>query len=94
MNVVPAGIVSLKTTFVAGIVPSLVNVIVYVITSPISTAVLSTVLTGFVIAVLTGVVVGGVGFVVVIGGFVGSGSYVNVVVPIFRIKPFSGREVT
>ncbi len=73
MNVVPVGMVSVKTTFVAGIVPSLVKVIVYVITSPISTVVLSAVLTGFVIAVLTGVVVGGVGFVVVIAGFVGSG---------------------
>ncbi|MGR5913549.1 hypothetical protein ACT7DA_04530 [Bacillus pacificus] len=46
------------------------KVIVYVITSPISIVVLSAVLTGFVIAVLTGVVVGGVGFVVVIAGFV------------------------
>ncbi|AFH84928.1 conserved hypothetical protein [Bacillus cereus W] len=73
MKVVPAGIESVNITLVAGTVPSLLNVIVYVIMSPISTAVLSAVFIGLIIAVLIGTVVGGVGFVVVIVGLVGSG---------------------
>lgn len=73
MKVVPAGIESVNITLVARTVPSLLNVIVYVMMSPISTAVLSTVFTGLIMAVLIGTVVGGVGFVVVIVGLLGSG---------------------
>ncbi|KZD45950.1 hypothetical protein B4116_0144 [Bacillus cereus] len=94
INVVPFGIGSVSTIFVEGTVPLFCKLIVYVITSPISTKVRSADFVGLTVAVLTETVVGAVGSVVVTGGLVGSGWYVYVVEASFAITPPAGICVT
>ena len=74
--------------------PLFCKLIVYVITSPISTKVRSADFVGLTVAVLTETVVGAVGSVVVTGGLVGSGWYVYVVEASFAITPPAGICVT